>query len=81
MFCDNSAAVRFSHNSKSTSGSKHIDIKYFFVREKVQESQITMEQIATENMIADPLTKGLTPKVFQEHVTNMGLVSSFDVFY
>jgi hypothetical protein len=37
---DNSAAVSFSWNTKSSFQSKHIDIKYLFVREKIVESQI-----------------------------------------
>ena len=36
IYCDNSATVRFSKNNKTTGGSKHIDIKYLVVREKVQ---------------------------------------------
>ncbi|KAL6323008.1 hypothetical protein AAG906_023625 [Vitis piasezkii] len=36
IYCDNSTAVRFSKNNKTTGGSKHIDIKYLVVREKVQ---------------------------------------------
>ena len=36
-----------------------------------------VEHIPIELMIADPLTKGLTIKVFVEHVTCMGVVRSF----
>ena len=35
LFCDNSAAVSFSRNTRSTSFSKHIDVKFYFVKEKV----------------------------------------------
>ena len=35
LFCDNSAAVSFSRNTRSTSRSKHIDVYVFFVKEKV----------------------------------------------
>ena len=55
-------------------------IKYLVVKEKIQELQTSIVHIATEEMITDPLTKGLPPKVFKEHVTHMGLVESFDVF-
>ena len=55
-------------------------IKYLVVREKILELQISIIHIATEKMIADPLTKGLPPLVFKENVTHMGLVESFDVF-
>ena len=37
-----------------------------------------MEHISTDDMIADPLTKGLRPYVFDRHVINMGLGVSWD---
>ncbi|KAH9714963.1 Integrase catalytic domain-containing protein [Citrus sinensis] len=76
IYCDNSAAVSFSHNTGSSSRSKHIDIKYLFVREKIALSCVSVEYIPTELMLADPLTKALAPKVFREHVTHMGLFQS-----
>jgi hypothetical protein len=79
IYCDNTAAVHFSQNTKSSSRSKHFDIKYLFVREKILEFQTRIEHLATENMLADPLTKGLTVGAFQRHVTHMGLVKSFDI--
>ena len=51
------------------------------VREKILELQTSIIHIATEEMVADPLTKGLPPKVFKEHVTQMRLVESFDVTF
>uniref|UniRef100_A0A2N9HJJ0 Reverse transcriptase Ty1/copia-type domain-containing protein n=1 Tax=Fagus sylvatica TaxID=28930 RepID=A0A2N9HJJ0_FAGSY len=83
IYNDNSAAVCFSKNNKRSTGLKHMHIKYLVVKEKIQELQTSIVHIATEEMIADPLTKGLPPKVFKEHVTHMysyGLVESFDVF-
>ena len=79
IHCDNSAAVHFSQNTKSSSRSKHFDIKYLFVREKILEFQTRIEHLATKNILADPLTKGLTVGVFQSHATNMGVVKSFDI--
>ena len=38
---------------------------------------ILLEHIPTELMIADPLTKGLSVKVFVEHVSRMGVMKSF----
>jgi len=37
---------------------------------------ISLEHISTEKMLADPLTKGLPPNVFREHVAGMGLRES-----
>ncbi|KAL5857113.1 hypothetical protein ACOSQ3_004571 [Xanthoceras sorbifolium] len=80
IYCDNSAAVVFSCNTRNSSRSKHIDIKHLFVREKVVESIICVEHIPTGLMLADPLTKDLVSRVFQEHVTRMGLIESSIVF-
>ena len=64
LFYDNSAVVSFSKNSKSTSRSKHIDVKFYFVKEKVVESLISVKHTPTTSMLADPLTKGLPICVF-----------------
>ena len=56
--------------------SMHIDIKYLAIRELVKEKQVVTEHISTELMIADPLTKGMPPMKFKDHVDRMEIVSS-----
>ena len=80
IFCDNSAAVMFSKNNKSSGRSKHIDIKYLVVRERIHNQLVSVEHIGTQQMIADPMTKGLLPMLYNEHVAHMGLIDPFDVF-
>ena len=79
IYCDNTTAVHFSQNNRSATRSKHFDIKYLFVKEKVREFQTRIEYTATGHMLADPLTKGLPIGVYQRHVTHMSLVKSFDI--
>lgn len=74
LYCDNKSAVLYSNNNRSSTKSKHIDIKFLVVKERVQSGQISIEHIGTNSMIADPLTKGLPPKVFHEHTAQMGVV-------
>ena len=76
LYCDNSVAVFMAKNNKSGSRSKHIDIKYLAIRERVREMKVVIEHISTELMIADPLTKGIPPKYFKDHVVQMGLGST-----
>ena len=76
LFCDNSSTVSFSRNTRITSRSKHIDVKFFFVKEKVVESIIYIEHMPTTSMLVDPLTKDLPICVFQEHVAHMGLLGA-----
>ena len=76
MYCNNEPAVFYAHNNKSSGAAKHIDIKFYVVKEKIQDHFITLEHISTKKILADPLTKGLPPSVFSKHVVGMGLTES-----
>ena len=81
LFCDNSEAIAFSKNTRSICRSKHINVKFYFVKEKVAESLIDIKHMSTKSMLADPLTKGLPIVVFQEHVsTNKRLTQKASLF-
>ena len=73
LYCDNNPAVCYAHNNKLSGAAKHIDIKYYVVKDKVWDHIISLEHISIENMLVDPLTKGLPPNVFREHLASMGL--------
>ena len=49
-------------------------LKYFVVKEEVQKQRVSIKHINTNLMITDPLTKGLPPKTFIEHVKNMDII-------
>ena len=78
--CDNKATELYAKNNRSSSKSKHIDIKFLVVKERVQNLQVSIEHCSTNLMIVDPLTKGLPPKVFHEHVTRMGIIDDDMLF-
>ena len=73
LYCGNEPAIFCAHNNKSSAAAKHIDIKFYVVMEQVQDQTIWLEHVKTIKMLADPLTKGLPPKVFREHLAGMGL--------
>ena len=68
LYCDNQSAVMFANNNQSLTKSKHIDIKYLVVKERVQNGQLSIEHIGTNSMVVDPLTKGVLALVFCEHI-------------
>jgi hypothetical protein len=43
---------------------KHLDIKIFFLKDYIENSQLVVHHISTENMIADMLTKPLPAQQF-----------------
>ena len=52
-----------------------MDIKFLTVNEWVQNRQLSIEHISTNSMITDPLTKGLSPKIFHKYTAYIGVVS------
>ena len=76
LYCDNNPAVQYAHNNKSSGAIKHIDLKYYVVKDKVRDHVISLEHISTEKMLVGPLTKGLSPNMSREHVASMGLRES-----
>jgi hypothetical protein len=77
LYCDNAPAVFYAHNNKSSNATKPIEIiKFYTVKYRVQDQTLSLKHISTKDMLADPLTKGLPPNVFGEHVTAMGLRES-----
>ena len=73
IYYDNFVAVFFSQNDKYSRGAKHMELKYFVIKEEVQKHRVCIEHIRTDLMIVDPLTKGSQPKTFKEHVHRIGL--------
>jgi hypothetical protein len=76
LYCDNEPVVLYAHNNKKTKAAKHINIRFYVVKEKIKDQTISLEHINTKKMIADPLMKGLPPSVFREHLASMGLRES-----
>ena len=76
MYCDNQPVVFYAQNNKSSNTTKPIEIMYYVVKDKIQDHTRSLEHIRTKDMLVDPLTKGLPPRVFKEHLAGMGLMES-----
>ena len=59
IYCDNTSAVAIARNPLYHKRTKHIEPKYYWVREKVQAERIDTEYCRTDNQTADVLTKPL----------------------
>jgi len=70
---DNQGALALAKNPVHHSRTKHIEIRYHFIREKVLKNEIELRYCATQNMIADILTKPLAKPSFQRLIVMMGL--------
>jgi hypothetical protein len=59
IFNDNQAAIKNSVCSDIKEKSKHIDVKYHYVKEQVKKGEISVGFKPTNEMVADFLTKSL----------------------
>ena len=52
---------------------KHIERKYHLIHEIVNRGDVVVSQIASEDNLEDLFTKGLSQKVFDQHIEGMGV--------
>jgi hypothetical protein len=78
LYQDNKSAILLEKNGKASSGkrTKHINIRYYFVTDRVDQGESTIEWCPTGEMVADFMTKptqGATFRKFRDQI--MGVVS------
>lgn len=73
IFTDSQAAEQLATNPMVTKRSKHIDIRYHFVKEQIEDHNVVLKYLCTEEMLADIFTKPLPPPKFLYCISEMGL--------
>ena len=64
---DNQSCIKMCHNPVMHKRSKHIDTKLHFIRERVENKEVGIHYIPTEDMAADILTKSLPRVKVEKH--------------
>eukprot|EP00253_Pinus_taeda_P036098 PITA_36098 len=59
IYCDNQSCIKLKENPVFHNKSKHIEIKYHFIRDYVQKGAVKLEYISTNEHVADIFTKAL----------------------
>jgi hypothetical protein len=57
LLCDNESAIRMADNLVAHSRTKHIDIRYHFLRDHQQRGDIEIAYVSTKEQLADIFTK------------------------
>ena len=60
LFCDNQSAIHLSKHTCFHSRSKHIDVRYHWIRDVLNSKQMQLEKVHTNDNRADMLTKVMT---------------------
>lgn len=71
--CDNQSAIKIAESDGYRQRSKHIDIRFHYIREKIENKMFKIEYLNTEKMVADSLTKAVCEKKTTFCAKEMGL--------
>uniref|UniRef100_H3HA27 Integrase catalytic domain-containing protein n=1 Tax=Phytophthora ramorum TaxID=164328 RepID=H3HA27_PHYRM len=64
IYEDNQGSIALAKNPQFHKRTKHIDIRYHFVREKVEDGQVVLQYVSTTDMLADIMTKAIAAVQF-----------------
>jgi hypothetical protein len=76
LLCDNESAIHMADNPVEHSRTKHIDIRYHFLRDHQQKGDIEIAYVNTHNQLDDIFTKPLDEKTFSKLRNELNILDS-----
>jgi hypothetical protein len=76
VFCDNQSCIKLSENPMLHDRLKHIEIRYHFIRDRVQKGAVKLYYISIDEQIVDILTKPLLKGKFVYFRDKLGMVEN-----
>ena len=73
IYCDNTSSINISKNPVMHSKTKHIPIKFHFLKDQVMNKILKLEYIGTKDQIADIFTKPLPKMQFENIQYQLGV--------
>ena len=75
IYCDSSSAIAISHNPIQHTRTKHIDIRYHFLKDNVLKNRIEFIFVTSAEEVADVFTKALDDKDFTHFLKELGMMN------
>ena len=73
IYCDNSSAIRLSRNPVLHGRSKHIDVRFHFLRDLTRDGIVELVHCSTQEQVADIMTKPLKLEAFLKLRDELGM--------
>ncbi|KAI3669324.1 hypothetical protein L6452_40556 [Arctium lappa] len=75
IYCDSKSAIAITSNLVQHSKTKHIDIRYHFIKDHVEKGDVEMHFVSTDLEVADLFTKPLDEKRFNFLISKLGMLN------
>ncbi|GKB60932.1 hypothetical protein Tco_0917118 [Tanacetum coccineum] len=75
IYCDNTSAIAISNNLVLHSRTKHIDIRYHFIRDHILKGDIELHFIPTQYQLVDIFTKPLDEPTFKRLIVELRMLN------
>jgi hypothetical protein len=73
LYYDSDSAIHLENNSVFHSNTKHIQLRYHFIRSILEDGHLKLEKIHTSQNLVDMLTKGVTREKLSSYSVSVGL--------
>lgn len=73
---DNQAAIKIAKNPQDHKRTKHIQVKYHYVRDQIRDGVFMLQYVPTSDQLADLFTKGLSGPRLRDVIKRLGLCRS-----
>jgi hypothetical protein len=73
IFCDNQSAIRRVKNPEFHQRTRHINVRYNFIRDYQEKNQINMQYVESSNQLAEIFTKPLSAPAFTDIRDRIGV--------
>jgi len=74
IYEDNQSCIKVAEEPREHKRMKHVDVKYNFIRDEVAKGEVEIIYKASNEQIADIMTKGLERVLFTKHRINLNLI-------
>ena len=79
IYEDNQSCISIATNSTNHKRTKHIDIKYHFIRDQIEKQVLILYHLPTDQQLADAFTKPITPIKFLQIRAKLALLEMFAI--
>ncbi|GJX78270.1 retrotransposon protein, putative, ty1-copia subclass [Tanacetum coccineum] len=76
MLCDNSTAISIADDPGIMLGARHYQRRFHYIREVIEDGEIVLNKVRTDDNVADPFTKPMSLNKHYEHAMSIGVRSA-----